>query len=99
MSQMIWFSRCLCASVSLGKYLFRRRRHLHCPNCCWAHVHGRAVMAVLLPCFRSTEPISLSFVGGVIHAPGGAVAFVFEAIAEHQRGDAEGGSGPDFLHL
>ena len=35
----------------------------------------------------------------MVHAPSRAVALVFESVSQHEGGDAEGGAGPDFLHL
>jgi hypothetical protein len=73
-----------CASISKQlAWLLRRRRHLHGPDRRRPHVHGRAVVAVDLPSFGRTEPVALRLISSVIHAPGGAVAFVFQAVAQH----------------
>src|ERR1035438_6836325 len=62
--------------------------------CTW-----RCGSAVDLVSFGRPEPVSLGLVDDVVHAPGRAVALVFESVGEHQGGDAEGGASPYFLHL
>ena len=56
--------------------------HLHRPDRGRAHVHGGAEIAVDLVSFGRAEPISLGLVDDVVHAPGGAVALVFESVGQ-----------------
>src|SRR5882762_8704546 len=77
------------------KFQLRLRHHFHGPNGGGAHVHGSAIVTVDIPSFGSAEPVAFFFIAGVIDALDGFIGLVFHAVAEHESGNAHGGSRPD----